>query len=259
MTPLVRREVLVKVPIVSVSFYFTLTHMSRSPIARQLLRGQNSCFGQTILINSLLDWICITMFWNRDIQHLLRQRRKEHSNSSKFGPFTSSLHYERNPREYVPTMDPFLQTVAKQRVTNSFKSTKGMHSIIHLKGGGWLKQFGSLVSLCTRVTRVLLNHALIGDLRKRFIPNSNHSYPNGFRDLKTRVSIMNDCHYFTYDSEDRMFICGVLMQKSCSFCVDKKYSLKTSSFLTSSHLFLSSFSFSSLCFFLLFLSSRQSG
>ena len=158
--------------------------MSRSPIARQLLRGQNSCFGQTILINSLLDWICITMFWNRDIQHLLRQRRKEHSNSSKFGPFTSSLHYERNPREYVPTMDPFLQTVAKQRVTNSFKSTKGMHSIIHLKGGGWLKQFGSLVSLCTRVTRVLLNHALIGDLRKRFIPNSNHSYPNGFRDLK---------------------------------------------------------------------------
>ena len=40
----------------------------------------------------------------------------------------------------------------------------------YVKGGSWLKYFGHSNSLCTRVTRVIVNHAPIGEYRLKFFP-----------------------------------------------------------------------------------------
>ena len=39
------------------------------------------------------------------------------------------------------------------------------------KGESWLKHFSVSNSLCTQVTRLITNHAPIGEYRKRFFPN----------------------------------------------------------------------------------------
>jgi len=49
----------------------------------------------------------------------------------------------------------------------------------YIKGGGWLNHIGSSVSLCARATGAILNHAPIGEYRKRFFPRSNLACPCG--------------------------------------------------------------------------------
>jgi len=75
-----------------------------------------------------------------------------------------------------------------------------------IKGGGWLNHIGSSVSLCARATRAILNHAPIGEYRKRFFPRSNLACPCGHNRVETRAHIPNDCSRFTYKSDDRMVI-----------------------------------------------------
>jgi len=43
-----------------------------------------------------------------------------------------------------------------------------------------MKHIGTSVSLCTRATRAILNHALIEEFRKRFFPQSNYACLGGY-------------------------------------------------------------------------------
>ena len=47
---------------------------------------------------------------------------------------------------------------------------------VYSKGGTWLKHFGHSNILCTRASRVITNHALIGEYRLRFFPREEFSY-----------------------------------------------------------------------------------
>ena len=60
----------------------------------------------------------------------------------------------------------------------------------YIKGGGWLNHIGSSVSLCVGA---ILNHAPIGEYRKRFFPRSNLACPCGHNRVETRAHILNDC------------------------------------------------------------------
>jgi len=53
----------------------------------------------------------------------------------------------------------------KATISYSLELTK---SSVSIKGGGWLNHIGSLITLCARATRAILNHAPIGEFRKRF-------------------------------------------------------------------------------------------
>ena len=47
--------------------------------------------------------------------------------------------------------------------------------------------------------RAILNHALIGEFRKRFFPQSNHACPCGHNRLETRAHILTYPHDLDYD------------------------------------------------------------
>ena len=47
--------------------------------------------------------------------------------------------------------------------------------------------------------RAILNHALIGEFRKRFFPQSNHACPCGHNRLETRAHILTHPHDLNYD------------------------------------------------------------
>ena len=47
-------------------------------------------------------------------------------------------------------------------------SIKNLLQPSYAKGGGWLPFIGESVTLCTRTTRAILNHAPIGEFRQRF-------------------------------------------------------------------------------------------
>ena len=63
----------------------------------------------------------------------------------------------------------------------------------YAKGGSWLKYFGYLNLFCTRATRVIMNHALIGKYRLRFFSWENFSYPCSNYPIKSRHHILYEC------------------------------------------------------------------
>jgi len=66
----------------------------------------------------------------------------------------------------------------------------------YIKGERWLNHIGSLVLLCARATRAILNHALIGEFRKRFFSQSNYACSCGHNRVETQAHILNDCSWF---------------------------------------------------------------
>ena len=64
------------------------------------------------------------------------------------------------------------------------------------KGGAWLKHFSLSNSLCTRVTRLITNHAPIGEYRIGFFPNEPSSCPCGQASLETRDHILHNCERY---------------------------------------------------------------
>ena len=60
------------------------------------------------------------------------------------------------------------------------------------KGGAQLKHFSFSNSLCTQVTRLITNHAPIGEYRIRFFPNEPSSCLCGQAPLKTRDHILHN-------------------------------------------------------------------
>jgi len=64
------------------------------------------------------------------------------------------------------------------------------------KGGAWLKHFSLSNSLCARVTRLITNHAPIGEYRIGFFPNEPSSCPCGQVSLETRDHILHNCERY---------------------------------------------------------------
>jgi len=53
------------------------------------------------------------------------------------------------------------------------------------KEGAWLKYFGHSNSTCARITRLITNHAPIGEYRQRFFPLEESLCPCGIGTLET--------------------------------------------------------------------------
>ena len=62
----------------------------------------------------------------------------------------------------------------------------------YTKGGPWLQSFGHSNSLCTRATRAITNHALIGGYRLRFFPNEDFKCPCRSYPIETRRHILHE-------------------------------------------------------------------
>jgi len=56
----------------------------------------------------------------------------------------------------------------------------------YTKGGGWLNTIGISNSLCVRATRLITNHAPIGEYRARFFPNKANSCACNNNQLEAR-------------------------------------------------------------------------
>ena len=66
----------------------------------------------------------------------------------------------------------------------------------YAKGSLWLQLFGHSNSLCTRATRAITNHVLIGEYRLRFFPNMEFSCLYNEYPIKSRRHILYDCKRF---------------------------------------------------------------
>ena len=56
----------------------------------------------------------------------------------------------------------------------------------HIRGSLWLQNFSYSNSLCARATRVITNHAPIGEYRFRFFPNKEFKCPCGQYSIESR-------------------------------------------------------------------------
>ena len=63
----------------------------------------------------------------------------------------------------------------------------------YIKGGPWLQAFGYSNLLCTRATRAVTNHALIGEYYLRFFPNEDFSCLCGNFPIESRRHVLYDC------------------------------------------------------------------
>jgi len=94
------------------------------------------------------------------------------------------------------------------KMTFQASDKKGNHSLellndenkplepMYSKGGTWLKYFGHSNSLCARVTRAIVNHALIGKYRLRFFPQEDFKCPCSNYPIETRCHILYDCERY---------------------------------------------------------------
>ena len=82
----------------------------------------------------------------------------------------------------------------------------------YAKGGSWLTTIGISNSICTRATRLITNHAPIGEYRARFFPNKNTSCPCSSTQLETRHHILRQCPL--YKSYNRV---GYVLSKIVDF------------------------------------------
>ena len=67
----------------------------------------------------------------------------------------------------------------------------------YAKRGTWLKYFGHSNSLCTRVTRVITNHAPIGEYRLRFFSWEDFRCPCSNYPIETRQHILYECRRYS--------------------------------------------------------------
>jgi len=58
--------------------------------------------------------------------------------------------------------------------------------LLYIKGGPWLQNFGHSKLLCSRATRAITNHALIGEYRLRFFPRKEFSCLCGQYPIESR-------------------------------------------------------------------------
>ena len=63
----------------------------------------------------------------------------------------------------------------------------------YTKEGLWLQSFGHSNSLCTRATRAITNHALIGEYCLCFFPKEDFKCPCGSYLIETRRHILHEC------------------------------------------------------------------
>jgi len=61
------------------------------------------------------------------------------------------------------------------------------------KGGTWLSHFRFFNSTCARMTRLITNHAPIGEYYKRFFPHKEYTCPCSSRCIETRTYILHEC------------------------------------------------------------------
>jgi len=66
----------------------------------------------------------------------------------------------------------------------------------YCKGSSWLQVFGHSNSLCTRATRAIINHALIGEYHLKFFLNEDFSCLCGLYLIETRRYILHKCRRF---------------------------------------------------------------
>jgi len=87
----------------------------------------------------------------------------------------------------------------------------------YIKGGLWLQNFGHSNLLCTRATRAITNHALIGKYRLRFFPSKEFSCPCGQYPIESRWHILHECKRFNkYWNSHRDFITYFVMFLECN-------------------------------------------
>jgi len=67
---------------------------------------------------------------------------------------------------------------------------------LYIKDGSWLKFFGHSNSLCARASRVITNHAPIGEYRLRFFPREEFKCLCGLYPIGTRCHILHKCRRF---------------------------------------------------------------
>jgi len=63
----------------------------------------------------------------------------------------------------------------------------------YIKGGLWLQAFRHSNSLCAWATRVITNHATIGEYCLRFFPNKDFSCPCSDFPIESRRHVLFDC------------------------------------------------------------------
>ena len=69
-------------------------------------------------------------------------------------------------------------------------------SYLHISKVNWLKHFGCSNLLCARATRVITNHAPIGEYRLRFFLREDFSYLYGSYPIESRRHILHKCRRF---------------------------------------------------------------
>ena len=66
----------------------------------------------------------------------------------------------------------------------------------YIKDSSWLKFFSHSNSLCTRASRMITKHILIGEYKLRFFPREDFSCLCGFYPIKSRCYILYECKRF---------------------------------------------------------------
>jgi len=63
----------------------------------------------------------------------------------------------------------------------------------YAKGGAWLKHIGRSNTVYAHITRLIINHATIGEYRQRFLPSKPVICPCRHAPLKTHNHILFEC------------------------------------------------------------------
>ena len=84
----------------------------------------------------------------------------------------------------------------EKQFLNFLDSDDNIIELSYIKGRSWLKFFGYFNSLCARASRVITNHAPIGEYRLRFFPREEFKYLYGFYFIKTRYYILYEYKRF---------------------------------------------------------------
>ena len=113
----------------------------------------------------------------------------------------------------------------------------------YAKGGTWLRHMGESPSLCAHLTRLITNHASIGEYYFCFFPNKNPSCPCK-ANIETGSHTLFECGL--YNNGNAVLYLSV--QDTINFLKDNPEALKASKTLShssclSSHLLITSFSF----------------
>ena len=79
---------------------------------------------------------------------------------------------------------------------NLLDNNNNIIKLSYVKEGSWLKVFSHLNSLYAHATRVITNHAPIGEYRLRFFPREEFKCLYGLYLIKSRYYILHECGRF---------------------------------------------------------------